>query len=309
MLSNVTRSLNPQTNPEEKLRIDNWPGRLPDEPLALAVNAVDDSDYFRTLGIGFVSGDDFKGNEKADSNSVILNETAVTRMRLKQPLNQCVDCSFHGTAHRLRIIGVVKDALAQNPFGAAEPGMFLYQPTWSWQYTMRPAPMVSTSVALAKLKAICEKFAPDKPFAYSFADETYASKFAMEVLIGRLAGIFGALAIFISCLGLFGLAAYTAEQRIREIGIRKVLGATVSQVLLLLSSDFIVLVGISCLIAAPVACYFLHQWLAGYYYRVTMSELVFVAAALVALVITAITVGFQSVKAALTNLVSNPRSE
>jgi putative ABC transport system permease protein len=129
------------------------------------------------------------------------------------------------------------------------------------------------------------------------------------MLIGRLAGVFAALAIFISCLGLFGLAAYTAEQRTREIGIRKVLGASVRQVLVLLSGDFILLVGISCLIAAPVAYYFLHQWLAGYYYRITISPLVFVAAAAVALVITAMTVGFQSVRSAMKNPVTALRSE
>jgi len=309
VVSNVTRSAYLQTDPNTHLTIDNWPGRLPNEPLSLVVNAVGDADYFRTLGIGFVMGDDFKGNEAADSGSVILNETAVRRMRLKQPLNQYLNCSFHGASHRLRIVGVVKDALTQNPFAAAEPGMFLYQPSWSWQYTIRLAPTVSTSMALAKLKPICEKFGPDNPFTYSFVDESYASKFAMEMLIGRLAGIFAALAIFISCLGLFGLAAYTAEQRTREIGIRKVLGASVSQVLLLLSGDFVLLVGISCLIAAPVAYYFLHQWLAGYYYRITISPLVFVAAALVALVITGITVGFQSVNTASKNPVSSLRSE
>jgi len=309
VVSNVTRSADPQTDENLLLTIDNWPGRLPNEPLSLAVNAVGDPDYFRTLGIGFVMGDDFKGNEGADTSSVILNETAVRRMRLKRPLNQYLDCSFHGAAHRLRIVGVVKDALTQDPFGAAQPGMFLYQPGWSWQYTIRLAPTVSTSTALAKLKPICEKYGPDNPFAYTFVDETYASKFAMEMLIGRLAGIFAALAIFISCLGLFGLAAYTAEQRTREIGIRKVLGASSGQVLQLLSGDFILLVGISCLIAAPLAYYFLHQWLAGYYYRITISPLVFVAAALVALVITVITVGFQSVKTALKNPVSSLRSE
>jgi len=128
VVSNVTRSADPQTDENLLLTIDNWPGRLPNEPLSLAVNAVGDPDYFRTLGIGFVMGDDFKGNEGADTSSVILNETAVRRMRLKQPLNQYLDCSFHGAAHRLRIVGVVKDALTQNPFGAAQPGMFLYQP-------------------------------------------------------------------------------------------------------------------------------------------------------------------------------------
>jgi len=209
----------------------------------------------------------------------------------------------------MRIVGVVKDALTKDPFAAADPTMFIYKPSWSWMYTMRLAPTVSISAALAKLKSICEKYGPDYPFAYSFVDETYASKFALEMLIGRLAGIFAILAIFISCLGLFGLAAYTAEQRTREIGIRKVLGASLSQVLLLLCYDFILLVGISCLIASPAAYYFLHQWLAGYYYRITISPLVFFAAALIALIITGITVSFQSVKTALMNPVKSLRSE
>jgi ABC-type antimicrobial peptide transport system permease subunit len=174
---------------------------------------------------------------------------------------------------------------------------------------MRLSPTVSTASALAKLKTISEKYGPDYPYSYAFVDESYATKFAMETLIGRLAGIFASLAIFISCLGLFGLAAYTAEQRTREIGIRKVLGASVSQVLLLLSGDFIILVGISCLIATPLSYYFLHEWLAGYYYRITISPLVFIAAAISALLITALTVGFQSVKSALRNPVKSLRIE
>ena len=309
VVSNMTRSAELQTEPHEQLTIDNWPGRLPNEPLSLAVNAVGDSDYFRTLRIGFTEGDNFNGNEGADSGSVIINETAARRMRLKQPLNQYLNCSFRGATHRLRIIGVVKDALTHSPFAAAEPSLFLFQPSWSWQYTMRLAPKVSTSMALAKLKVISEKYASDYPFSYSFVDEQYASKFVTEMLIGRLAGIFAALAIFISCLGLFGLAAYTAEQRTREIGIRKVLGGSVGQVLMLLSGNFILLVGISCAIAAPLAYYFLHEWLAGYYYRITISPLVFVAAAILALVITAITVGFQSLRSAMKNPVTALRCE
>jgi ABC-type antimicrobial peptide transport system permease subunit len=308
-VSTVTRSANLQTDPLSQLTIDNWPGRLPNEPLTLAWNAVGDSDYFRTLRIGFVAGANFKGVIAADSNSAIINETAVRRMRLKQPLNQYLDCSFAGAPHRVRIVGVVKDALTENPFAPAEPAMFMYYPPSAWLYTARLAPTVSTPTALATIKAISDKYEPDYPFTYSFVDQNYASKFANEMLIGRLAGIFAALAIFISCLGLFGLAAYTAEQRTREIGIRKVLGAPVSRVLVLLSGDFIVLVGISCLIASPLAYYFLHQWLAGYYYRISIGPLVFVFAALAALFITLITVGFQSVKAALENPVKSLRSQ
>ena len=115
VVSSLTRSAYLQTDPSSQMTIDNWPGRLPNEPLLLTVNAVGDPDYFRTLGIGFVSGDNFKGNEGADTSSVILNETAVRRMRLKQPLNQYLDCSFRSRAHRLRIVGVVKDRITISP--------------------------------------------------------------------------------------------------------------------------------------------------------------------------------------------------
>jgi ABC-type antimicrobial peptide transport system permease subunit len=273
------------------------------------MNAVADSSYFRTLGIGFVAGANFKGSSGADSTCVIINETAARQMRLKQPLNQYLELSYSNTTHRLRIIGVVKDALNGNPFAAVQAAGFLFQPDWSWMLSMRLAPMVSTPIALAKMKTIYEKYNPGYPFDYFFMDQSYASSFATEILIGRLAGVFAVLAVFISCLGLFGLTAYMAEQRTKEIGIRKVLGASVNQVLLLLSGDFIILVGISCLISAPVAYYFLHQWLAGYYYRITINPLVFVIAAVVALIITALTVGFQSVKSALMNPVRSLRNE
>lgn len=308
-VSSVTKSALAQTIVDTRNTVDNWPGKLPNEPLSLAVNAVADSNYFRTLGIGFVGGDNFKGSDGADSTCVIINETAARRMRLKQPLNQYLEMSFSNTAHRLRIIGVVKDALTDNPFAAVQPAAFIYQPGWAWMLSMRLAPTVPTPIALAKMKTIYEKYNPGYSFDYFFLDQSYAAKFDTEMLIGRLAGIFASLAIFISCLGLFGLTAYMAEQRTKEIGIRKVLGASVSQVLMLLSGDFIVLVGISCLIAAPVAYYFLHQWLAGYYYRITINPLVFVIAAVAALVITALTVGFQSVRSALMNPVRSLRHE
>jgi ABC-type antimicrobial peptide transport system permease subunit len=162
---------------------------------------------------------------------------------------------------------------------------------------------------LSRLEPIFRKYNPDVAFDYHFVDEGYAQKFALEMLIGKLAGIFAVLAIFISCLGLFGLAAYMAEQRTREIGIRKVLGASVSQVLLLLSGDFILLVGISCIIASPVAFYFSHQWLQGYYYRITIGPGVFVLSGLVAMAITVVTISFQAVKAALMNPVNSLRSD
>ena len=294
---------------ESPTTIDNWPGKLPDEPLSLTMNAVADSDYFRTLNIGFVAGTNFKGNSAADSTCVIINETAARQMRLKQPLNQYLELSYSNINHRLRIIGVVKDALNGNPFAAVRACRFPVSAGLVLDAQYAFAPTVSTPIALAKMKTIYEKYNPGYPFDYFFIDQSYASNFATEILIGRLAGVFAALAIFISCLGLFGLTAYMAEQRTKEIGIRKVLGASVRQVLFLLSGDFIILVGISCLIALPVAYYFLHQWLVGYYYRITISPLVFVIAAVAALIITALTVGFQSVKSAMMNPVRSLRNE
>jgi len=140
-------------------------------------------------------------------------------------------------------------------------------------------------------------------------DDRYASGFAMEKLIGRLAGIFAALAMFISCLGLFGLAAYMAEQRTREIGIRKVLGASMGQLVTLLGKEFIVLVGVSCLIASPVAFYFLQHWLEGYYYRISLGPGVFIVSAAMAIVITIVTISVQALKAALMNPVRSLRTE
>jgi ABC-type antimicrobial peptide transport system permease subunit len=173
----------------------------------------------------------------------------------------------------------------------------------------RLTPHIKTQDAITQLTAIFTRYNPAYPYGYQFADENYAVKFKQEVLIGKLAGIFASLAIFISCLGLFGLAAYIAEQRTKEIGIRKVLGATVSQVWLLLSKDFILLVLVSCIIATPLALYFLQDWLQKYDYRISIGPGVFIAAALGALLITIITISFQAIKAAVANPVKSLRSE
>lgn len=173
----------------------------------------------------------------------------------------------------------------------------------------RLSPSVNTHDAITKLTAIFNKYNPSFPYLYHFVDETYATKFDLEVLIGKLAGLFAALAIFISCLGLFGLAAYMAEQRTKEIGIRKVLGASISQVWLLLSKDFIVLVIISCVIASPIAFYFLQHWLLKYDYRISIGAGVFVVSAIIAIIITIITISFQAIKAAVANPVKSLRTE
>jgi ABC-type antimicrobial peptide transport system permease subunit len=227
-------------------------------------------------------------------------------MGLKNPINQVV--TYDNIKGPARIIGVVKDALMESPFTPVEPAVFNHGRGGNF-IIYRLSPTANTHDAIAKITKIFNAYNPAYPYIYQFVDEEYNSKFNLELLVGKLAGVFAGLAIFISCLGLFGLAAYVAEQRTKEIGVRKVLGASVGQVWLLLSKDFIILVLISCIIASPVALYFLNHWLQKYDYRISISPGVFVLSAIVAIIITLVTISFQAIKAALTNPVKSLRSE
>jgi ABC-type lipoprotein release transport system permease subunit len=309
VVTSITQSLSPMTDVYSHNAIDAWPGKQANEAMIAAGLAVGDTDYFKTVGMQLLAGRNFTGKPGDDSASVILNEAAVRRMRLKQPLNQTIHWELSWVPRNLRVIGVVKDALTNAPFSPAEPAIYVWQPGWSFTTTYRLSPNVSTSAALERLRPIFSKYRPDFPFQYHFVDDKYAEKFAVEKLVGRLAGIFAALAIFISCLGLFGLIACVAEQRTREIGIRKVLGASVSQVLVLITKDFIVLVGVSCVIASVAAFYFLQHWLDGYYYRIHLGAGVFLGSAAGAIAIAIVTVSFQALKAALMNPVESLRAE
>ncbi len=298
LVTGVTKASSPATDIWSFNHVDEWQGKLPGELLGgMATISVSDTDYFKTLGMQLTAGRNFYGNEAADSLSLILNEAAVKRLRFKEPLNQNITWAFG----KQRVIGVVKDALMISPYSPAEPTFFVFIPGWANSISYRLANGVNTHEAIAKLGPVFNKYNPAYPYLYKFVDESYAGKFALEELIGKLAGLFAALAILISCLGLFGLAAYMAEQRTKEIGIRKVLGASVSQLWLLLSKDFIVLVLLSCIIASPVAFYFLKNWLTKYDYRITIGVGVFVLSAFIAVLITIITISFQAIKAAMMN--------
>jgi putative ABC transport system permease protein len=282
--------------------VEEWPGKRPGESVDMGwIRASDD--YFKTLGMQIKEGRNF--DSPSDTLNVIFNEAAVKLLRLKDPLNQTItwiDTKF-------RIVGIVKNALMASPFQQADPTMFFYDPHPQDVIMYRLSPNIKTQDAITKLTSVFNRYNPAYPYTYTFADDGYAAKFKLETLIGKLSGLFAALAIFISCLGLFGLAAYVAEQRTKEIGIRKVLGASVSQVWILLSKDFIVLVLISCVIASPVAFYYMHDWLQQYDYRIMISPVVFVIAGAAAIAITLITVSFQAVKAALANPVKSLRTE
>jgi len=197
----------------------------------------------------------------------------------------------------------------ESPFSSPTPTVFMYSPGGARFITYRLSPKVSTSKAIDRIARIFGQYNTAYPYVYNFVDEAYAKKFELEMLIGKLTGLFSLLAIFISCLGLFGLASYMAEQRTKEIGIRKVLGASIMQLWALLSREFIVLVMISCLIASPPAFYFLNNWLDKYVYRISIGPLVFILAAIITVGVTVLTVSFHAVRAAMVNPVRSLRAE
>ena len=302
IVSSVTTATSPATNIWWHSNIEQWPGKNAGETVEMGIIQVSE-DYFNTVGMSIADGRDFTNSY--DSTSVVFNEAAIKRLRIKNPVNQ----KIMWNDKQYTIAGVVRDALMLSPFKAADPTMFYCFPAPQGVLMYRLSPNVKTKDAIARITAIFNKYNPSFPYTYSFADTDYATKFSLEILIGKLAGLFAALAIFISSLGLFGLAAYVAEQRKKEIGVRKVLGASVHQIWLLLSKDFIVLVFLSCIIASPVAWYFLHGWLASYSYRINIGAGVFVLSALLAILITIITISFQAIKAAIANPVKSLRTE
>ncbi len=250
-------------------------------------------------------GRDFSKEMKTDSTGFIINEAAVKYMGFDDPIGEKIgwaDAEWH-------IIGVVDNMMNISPYDQARPTFYVQQANRPYIMGAKINPGVSASRAIEKIKETYAKFEPTVPFDYKFLDQEYAKKFDYEARIGKLVSFFALLAIFISCLGLFGLASFVAEQRTKEIGIRKVLGASVLSLWKMLSKDFVVLVLISCAIAIPVANHFLRQWLQKYEYSVEISWWVFGAAITGALFITLFTVSFQAIKAANVNPVKSLRAE
>ncbi|WP_167668137.1 ABC transporter permease [Mucilaginibacter gossypiicola] len=306
MVESVTKASSMVTNISWHTNIASWPGQMAGEQAINVGAIITDDNYFTTVGMKLLSGENFSSDYNTDTNNIIVNETAVRRMGLKAPINQLI--SFNGIKGRSKIIGVVKDALMESPFTAVEPLIFTHG-EFGTQIIYRLTPGISQHTAIEKIGHIFNKYNPAYPFTYSFVNDAYDRKFNMETLVGKLAGVFAGLAIFVSCLGLFGLAAYVAEQRTKEIAVRKVLGASISQIWMMISADFILLVTISCVIASPVAWYFLRNWLQKYEYRITIGPTVFLLSAVITVLITLVTISFQAMKAALTNPVKSLRSE
>ncbi|WP_422107621.1 ABC transporter permease [Winogradskyella sp.] len=268
-------------------------------------------DFVETLGLNLIEGRGFSREFATDSNAVILNKTAVKYMGLQNPIGKYIrDSDEDSPFEPLKIIGVIDDMVVQSPYTPVKQAMYVFEKYGNINYyKLRLNPQNSVRKNLELIETTFKANFPNIPFAYQFVDEEYGKKFRSEERVASLARVFTALAIFISCLGLFGLASFVAEQRTKEIGVRKVLGASISQLWLLLSKDFITLVVIALVIATPLAYYIMSGWLQKFPYRTVLGWDVFVLACIGALIITLITVSFQAIKAATANPVNSLRSE
>lgn len=262
--------------------------------------------FIATMGMKLISGRDFYPGAALDSNNVIINEAFAKQLGKQGKIGGIIR---DGGKKAYQITGIVKDYLYNDMYAKAQPLLLYSHPAGTGILSIHFKTGVNLQDALAKAATVIKSDTPGYPFEYKFVDADFDQLFKTELLTGTLAGIFASLAIFISCLGLFGLAAYTAERRIKEIGIRKVLGASVAGLAGLLSKDFLKLVIISCLLAFPVAWLALNKWLQTYQYHITIHLWVFALAGITALLIALATVSFQAVKAALMNPVKNLRSE
>jgi len=289
----------------------NWTGNTSHADPILGWMGLSPS-FGRTVGWTFLRGRDFSADRPGDTSSIILSESALRVMGLKDPLNSIVT-SIYGEHkdQQMRVIGIIKDVIQESPFTKNLPMVYSMNlaPKWLSQVNIRLNPANSFGHSVELLQAAYKKYVPDAPLQYAVVSEEFAKNFALEQRIGTLALIFSSFAIFISCLGLFGLASFTAEQRTREIGVRKVLGASLLNLWSLLSKEFLLLVLISSAIALPAAYLFMHNWLDRYDYRTVISIWIFVATLAAALLITLVTVSFQSIKASLANPVTSLRSE
>ncbi len=268
-------------------------------------------EYAKSLGLKIVEGRDFSRDFASDSLGVLINETAKKYLGMENPVGKFLkDDDIEDPNPPLKIIGVVQDMITQSPYEPVKQGVYVYDRyDNSSYYNLRLNPTSSASENIATVERVFKEHFPDIPFEYDFIDDQYGEKFASEERIGRLSGIFTALAILISCLGLFGLTSFVAEQRTKEIGVRKVLGASVFNVWNMLSKDFLKLVIISCFIAVPVAYYIMNGWLQEYPYRVILKWWIFALAMVGAMGVTVLTVSFQAIKAAKQNPVKSLRTE
>ena len=282
-----------------------WEGKDPNDKTDF-YRYNEDENLGVTAGLTFIQGRDFDLKQfSTDSTGVILNESALAVMKFKNPLGKIIK----DNGQDWHVVGVIKDFILTSPYEPTRPMLIYGAKAWFNTILIKFNDKNSTAANLKKAEGIFKKYNPEYPFEYKFVDEEYARKFENEKKIGTMAAVFAALTIFISCLGLFGLATYMAENRIKEIGVRKVLGASVAGITTLLSKDFLKLVLVSFVIAAPVAWWAMNAWLKDYSYRVDIQWWVFVMAGLLSVLIALFTISYQAIRAAVANPAKSLRTE
>ncbi|UII27576.1 ABC transporter permease [Fulvivirga maritima] len=304
MIEEVAESANSTTDYYVSDGDISWEGKDPDLALEFPINNVT-PEYGNTIGWSITEGRDFSRDRESDHQSFILNEAAVKFMQLEEPVGTNV--MWKGKS--FQVIGVVDDIVFESPYKPVRPSIFQMTGDRYYLITARVTPEVSSSEAINYIRSSFQTYDPTVPFDFKFVDQEYDKKFRYEERVGKLATFFAALAILISCLGIYGLSAFMAEQRIKEIGIRKVLGAPVFNLWALLSKDFAMLLITSMIFAIPFAYYFMNNWLQNYQYRTNLSFWIFLVAAIGAMVITLITISYHSLKAAMSNPIKSLKSE
>lgn len=281
-----------------------WSGKDPDDVPSFADAAVG-YDFIKTMHLTLLEGRDFSREFGNDSGSYILNESAVKRIGYQHPVGQPFTLgNVSGT-----IVGVLKDFHFNSMHDAIEPLVIRLDEKPKWGTVLVRAAEGKTTPVLAGLAAICKNLNPEFPFTYQFSDEEYTKLYKSEQMVSQLCNYFACLAVFISCLGLFGLAMFTAAQRTKEIGVRKVLGASESNIFILLSAGFLKPVFIGMLIAFPLAWYIMNHWLEHFAYKTDLEWWIFAGAGLITIIIALLTVSFQSIRAAAMNPVKSLKTE
>lgn len=302
MVSAVTRTFSPITGIWWKSPAPDWEGKPANMDILVAgLNA--DIDFTKTMGIKILQGKDFTGTP-SDTSAMLLNKAAVEAMGLKNPIGMQMRYGRTFT-----VIGITDNVVMESPFKPVDPMMVFFDANSANSISIRLKDPSQLQKGIQSVEAIFKKYNPSVPYEFQFVDQEFNKKFIAEDLISKLTNIFAGLAIFICCIGLAGLASFTIEKRIREIGIRKVMGASVSQVLLLISKDFLRLVLIAFCISVPIAWWGMHSWLQNYTYHINISAWLFIAVGAIVLLLTLLVVSMNTLKAAVSNPVKSLRTE
>ncbi|TMI92399.1 MAG: FtsX-like permease family protein [Bacteroidetes bacterium] len=303
LISAVTRTMSPITDIWWKSPGPDYEGKPANQSIIFAGESTD-IDFSKTLGIKILQGRDFSGLP-SDSTAMLLNKAAVDAMGLKNP----VGMQMRNGKYSHTVIGVTDNVIMESPFKPVDPMMIYFDPYGANSISIRLNNSVRPQKALSSIENVFKKYNPAYPFEYQFVDQEFGKKFLTEELISKITNIFAGLAIFICCIGLAGLASFTIEKRIREIGIRKVLGATIQQLLLLISKEFLKLVLIAFVIAVPITWWFMNNWLDKYTYRIQISIWLFAAVGILIMLLTLVVVSLNTMRAAVANPVKSLRTE